>query len=222
MSKISSHLEPLRVDISTLDPLTGNPRQGNIPALRKSLERFGQLKPIVYQVRKVKGGKETRVVIAGNHTLAAARDLGWDDIAAVDASHLSEEEANAFALADNRIADLGIFDDRELAEFLKTHKFADDSLMDAAAFSQQEITRLMSSIRENQFSGFLDDLKGDKADSWGIEMNTPEQASHGLVAFQVMMLPEDRKSLMTKLKNLVETGVYPSTGEALLGLVLDD
>lgn len=222
MSKISEHLQALRVEISTLEPLTGNPRQGNIPALRKSLERFGQLKPIVYQVRKMKGGKSAKIVIAGNHTLAAARDLGWDEIAAVDASHLSEEEANAFALADNRIADLGIFDDRELAEFLKAHKFADDSLIEAAAFSQQEITRLMSSISENQFAGFLDDLKGDKADSWGIEMNTPEQASHGLVAFQVMMLPEDRKSLMAKLKNLVETGVYPSTGEALLGLVLDD
>ena len=50
------------------------------------------------------------VVIAGNHQLAAARKLGWDQIAVL---YVEDDEltAKAFALADNRTADLGTYDD---------------------------------------------------------------------------------------------------------------
>jgi hypothetical protein len=70
----------------------------NISAIKGSLAKFGQQKPIVI----TKGN----VVVAGNGTLEAARELGWQDIAVVY-SDLSGTEAIAFAIADNRTAEFG-------------------------------------------------------------------------------------------------------------------
>jgi ParB-like chromosome segregation protein Spo0J len=54
-------------------------------------------------------------VLAGNHTLEAARQLGWDEIAAtfVDAD---EERAKRILLADNRTNDLAGYEPEALAE----------------------------------------------------------------------------------------------------------
>ena len=48
----------------------------NIESIKASLQRFGQQKPIVVD------GKG--IVVAGNGTLSAARELGWIDISVVE------------------------------------------------------------------------------------------------------------------------------------------
>jgi DNA modification methylase len=73
----------------------------NLDAIKKSLATFGQRKPIV-----VREG----IVVAGNGTLRAARALGWTRIAVADAADLTAAEAQAFALADNRTAELAGWD----------------------------------------------------------------------------------------------------------------
>lgn len=72
-------------------------------AIRDSLTRYGQRKPIVVNRR-------TGRVEAGNGTLAAARALGWRRIAAVwvDDDHLT---AIGYGLADNRTAELATWND---------------------------------------------------------------------------------------------------------------
>jgi len=71
----------------------------NISAIAESLRRFGQRKPIVVT--------HDNRVIAGNGTLEAARFLGWSDIAVVRAPEdWSDDQVKAFALADNRSAEL--------------------------------------------------------------------------------------------------------------------
>ena len=69
----------------------------NLDAIKASLAKFGQQKPIVID--------EQNVVIAGNGTLVAAKSLGWNEIAVVRSS-LSQTEATAFAIADNRTSEL--------------------------------------------------------------------------------------------------------------------
>lgn len=73
----------------------------NIEAIKASLARFGQQKPIVIDA----DGK----VLAGNGTLQAAIDLGWKTIH-VTRSSLQGTEATAFAIADNRTAELAEWD----------------------------------------------------------------------------------------------------------------
>jgi hypothetical protein len=102
MTNISKDLLSLALPIENLIPLQNNPRKGNVDAIMASYREFGQMKPIV--VRPDKDG--TYVVIAGNHQLQAAKNLGWTEIAAVQMNS-NEERAIAFALADNRTMELG-------------------------------------------------------------------------------------------------------------------
>jgi hypothetical protein len=75
-----------------------NPRDGDVPAIMRSLERFGQMKPIVVQA-------STKFVVAGNHTLEAARRLHWAEVSAYIVD-IDDTTARAYLLADNRTSDL--------------------------------------------------------------------------------------------------------------------
>lgn len=81
----------------------------NLDAIKASLARFGQQKPVVI-------GKGN-VVIAGNGTVEAARALGWTDIQAVRTA-LEGSEAVGYALADNRSAELADWDMPSLNDML--------------------------------------------------------------------------------------------------------
>lgn len=83
----------------------------SIRTIAASLKRFGLRKPIVVN--------DENVVIAGNGTLLAARLLGWKTIACVH-TDLTGSDAQAFAIADNRIAQLANWDHDGLADMLKT------------------------------------------------------------------------------------------------------
>jgi DNA modification methylase len=79
----------------------------NLEAIKGSLRQFGQRKPIVVQ---------GNVVIAGNGTLEAAKQLGWDEIDIVQVPNdWTKDQAKAFALADNRTAELASWDEMVLA-----------------------------------------------------------------------------------------------------------
>jgi hypothetical protein len=114
MHNINQNLIDLAVDVSLLDPLPGNPRIGNVDAIMASYSQFGQLKPIV--IKEQEDGRY--VVVAGNHQLQAVRKLGWSQIAAVKMEG-ETSEALAFALVDNRVADLGKTADKTTESFGK-------------------------------------------------------------------------------------------------------
>jgi len=117
----------------TLDTLTQDPRnvrkhsERNIEAVKASLKKFGQQKPIVVQ--------EDGTVIAGNATLEAARALGWEKIEIVR-TKLIGEAATAFAIADNRTAELAMWDEAALFDQLKAMTDAD--LLFATGFKSPE------------------------------------------------------------------------------------
>jgi DNA modification methylase len=83
----------------------------NLDAIKASLTKFGQRKPIVINNKGV--------ILAGNGTVEAARDLGWDHIeVAVVPADWDEATARAYALADNRTAELAEWDENVLAKQL--------------------------------------------------------------------------------------------------------
>lgn len=81
----------------------------NLDAIKGSLTKFGQQKPIVID--------DKNIVLAGNGTLAAAKDLGWKTIAVVR-SNLKGNDKVGFSLADNRTAELAEWDDDALNKHL--------------------------------------------------------------------------------------------------------
>ena len=92
----------------SLDPKNARKHnQRNLDAIAESLKVFGQRKPIV-----VHNG----TVIAGNGTLEAAKSLGWKEISVAEVPNdWTEDMATAFALADNRTAELAEWDEAVLA-----------------------------------------------------------------------------------------------------------
>jgi ParB-like chromosome segregation protein Spo0J len=102
------------VNINSLTPDPANARKHdskNLKAIASSLEKFGQRKPIVVTPNSI--------VVAGNGTVEAAKSLGWTEIAiARTPVGWSWDQIKAFALADNRSAELAEWDDKVLADQL--------------------------------------------------------------------------------------------------------
>lgn len=99
------------IDTLMIDPAnvrTHSPR--NVEAVKASLAKFGQRKPIVVG--------QDNVVQAGSGTLQAARELGWKKITTVR-SPLKGAEAIAYSISDNRTAELADWDYEELAAALR-------------------------------------------------------------------------------------------------------
>lgn len=106
--------------IGSLEPFEGNPRLGNIPALRDSLARFGQVRAVL-----VDGNR----IVAGHHLILAAQEIGWTHIAVQQHEFADDDERRAFVLADNGTAAAGGFDDALLAEQLALLAEVDDGLV---------------------------------------------------------------------------------------------
>jgi hypothetical protein len=111
-ANIHSTLEKLIVPIDGLVHYGKNPRRGDVDKIAESLLFNGQYKPIT-----VRAG--TNEVLAGNHTLKAAKQLGWDRIA-VTFVDVDDDTAARIVLVDNRTNDVATYDLPELTELLQS------------------------------------------------------------------------------------------------------
>lgn len=189
---IAESLKPLARPIESLKVLPDNPRKGIVEALKTSYERFGQLKPIV--------ALEDGTVIAGNHQLLAARELGWEEIA-VNVVAMDSIEAKAFALADNRIGDLGTYDDEYLVAMLREVAI-DPELLQATGYDEGDLDALLELMKPPD----LDDL----ADIIG------EPTAEDELRRVVLMIPPDLEEAL--LAELSRIGSHKAAVELWLGL----
>jgi ParB-like chromosome segregation protein Spo0J len=111
----------LNVEIIPIDDLTldaNNARshnKKNIDAIAKSLQTFGQRKPVVIT--------KDNIVVAGNGTLEAARQIGWKGLSVVRVPDTWDEDTiKAYALADNRTAELASWNTEILLSQLRELK----------------------------------------------------------------------------------------------------
>jgi len=123
----------------------------NIEVIKSSLAKFGQQKPIVIS--------SDNVIIAGNGTYEAAKILGWDIIRCVT-SDLDASCQVAFAIADNRTAELADWDFDKPGGQLAALQLDD---FDIAAIGF-DATDLASILNENDKDDFKSDLSDDDDD----------------------------------------------------------
>lgn len=132
-------MQTLRVvsrQITTLRPNPKNKRvhnARNLEAIKASLARWKQQRPIVID--------ERGVVWAGCGTLLAARDLGWKTLRCV-VTPLKGRELSAYALADNRTAELAEWDE-SLADLLSELQREDATLFAATGFDDADLAELL-------------------------------------------------------------------------------
>lgn len=132
-------LRDFLVPIDSLTPHDRNARRGNVTELAKSLQRWGQYRPIVVNRR-------TGKIVAGNHTWLAAKELGWQDIAATWID-VDEEDELRILLVDNRLSDIADYNNDSLIEILREIEQSEEGLTDTG-FSLQDLEKLVQKIDE--------------------------------------------------------------------------
>lgn len=137
MTALEISVVPIR-DLKT-DPRNARKHSAkNIEAIAKSLAEFGQRRPLV-----VRNG----IVLAGNGTLEAAKRLGWEEVAVTTVpASWSNEQARAFALADNRTAELAEWNHDALLESLQE---IGEDLLEAAGFVAADLSTLTTGLDEH-------------------------------------------------------------------------
>lgn len=138
----------LRLDL--LNPWDQNYRSGDIPAIKRSIEKFG-----FNGALRVRG----ETVMAGNQSLLALREIrdsggpapagvivdgrGHWMVPTIDLGHLSDQDAIAFAIADNKTHDLGVDDAVALNDLLKSLVDVDLDLATSTGFTEDDLTKLL-------------------------------------------------------------------------------
>lgn len=150
---ITEQLLPLAISIDLLHTDPSNARrhgEKNIEAIKSSLSMFGQRKPIVVQ-------RNGMIVRAGNGTLAAAKSLGWKEIAAVV---IDDDSATAvqFAIADNRTGELAEWDDETLAALLDG---MDEEARNSLAFDEKDLREIMQGLTPEAAEDETPELPGE-------------------------------------------------------------
>ncbi len=141
MGKTLSEIEWVSIDSLLIDPANDRVHsERNLSAIRASLRRFGQQKPIVVDGENI--------VRAGNGTWLAAKAEGWTEIAVVRTA-LTGAEAMAFALVDNRTAELAEWDEKILSQ--QTGALAAEGAgIDEAWWSNDELMDLQAAVSDLQ------------------------------------------------------------------------
>jgi ParB-like chromosome segregation protein Spo0J len=127
------------VPIAQLKPHPKNPRQGDLAAIRRSLDANGWFGAVLAQ-------KSTGFILAGNHRYRAACQRGLETIPVLSID-CDDRTALRILLADNRTSDLAQYDDAWLSELLGQIRDADD--LAGTGFDDAALGELLRSLERN-------------------------------------------------------------------------
>lgn len=131
------NLEVREFSISELHTYRRNPRRGDVDAIASSLRKRGQYRPIVVNLGT--NASKRMEILAGNHTYLAAKQLGWKTIQATTVD-VDDDQAAQIVLADNRLADLGGYDEADLAVVLQSV-----SDLEGTGYSEDDLKTILAS-----------------------------------------------------------------------------
>jgi len=125
-----AHRAIVELKLNPQNPRTHSTRQ--LRQIGESIKAFGFNVPVLIDAQLQ--------VIAGHGRIAACQRLGWQSVPTICLEHLSEAQARAFMIADNRLTEIAVWADRLLAEQLK--QLAELELvfsLEATGFAMAEI-----------------------------------------------------------------------------------
>lgn len=216
----------------------------NLGAITASLQQFGAARSIVVD--------KSGVVRAGNGTLAAAKKAGikkvrviqseGDELVAVMRADLSDAQAAAYALADNRTSDLSDWNnellldslqelkevDFNVEEFGFDEKFMKDLLKDMGDFSsidtsqEEQEEQEWNESQQNQIFGLRPDVIFSSANKYGIPDLKKEKLG-GLDCVPNDIWTAEKRESYENCLMLWGTNKFPENiSESILGFYVDD
>lgn len=133
--------EPMQIQMMKIDeikPYQFNPRinDGSVDGVAESIKQFGWNQPIVVD--------KNMVVVVGHTRLKAARKLGLKEVPVFVNEKLTESQAKAYRIADNKTPELSIWDEPLLAKELKEILDADPEIY--LGFSPIELETILEDM----------------------------------------------------------------------------
>lgn len=159
MGSLLNNIETVETDSLITHP--ENARRGDPNIIAESLKENLQYSPLVVQA-------STRYVLSGNHTLLAARQLGWDtiDVVLLD---VDDSRALKIMLSANRTSDIATYDDDALLVLLERL----DGDFEGTGYHAEDFEELAALLggEEGDAPPSLDDLEDefgehDEEDLW--------------------------------------------------------
>lgn len=144
MEKPFERTNPLLIEtkpVSWVRPYAGNAKHHppeQLERLAASIKRFGFNSPLLVL--------EDGMLVAGHGRLSAAVMVGLTELPVVVLHGMGLDEARAYALADNRIGELGVWDSDALESELVSLGDSDPSLVADAGFSPAEVADLLGDV----------------------------------------------------------------------------
>lgn len=126
-----------QLPLDSLVEYPGNPRRGNLGAIKESLAANEQYEPIIVQA-------STRYVLVGNHRVQAARELNLPKLAGI-VIDVDDDHARRILLSSNRISDMGGYDDALLIEQLKALSGIDG--LDGTGYTTDDLDAALEALR---------------------------------------------------------------------------
>lgn len=172
MSNINAAIEHLARPVSGLTHYDGNARRHDLQTIAASLKANGQYRPIVVRRHPTDPNRDD-VVLAGNGTLAAARDLlQWTEIAATYVE-CDDRTAKRVVLVDNRANELGGYDEQALAALLSDLQ----GDFDGTGYEQEDLDDLLDSLAPPSGEGEGGTGMGEPVVRYEVVFDTEEQQS---------------------------------------------
>ena len=163
------------IDINTIKPYNNNPRDNSkaIEQVAKSIKEFGFKVPIVID--------ENNIIVTGHTRYEASKKLNLKELPCIRATDLNEKQIKAFRLADNKVSDYSIWDNKKLLIELEDLNFD--------IFTGFEMSDLFEDIK------ILDELDETNNDI----LNNNNEGIVYTISFKTQ-----NKQLIEKMKELVQ------------------
>lgn len=137
----------LQVEIQPLEALTRNGRNPRVHAKRQIRQIANSIEAFGFNVPVLVDGQNR--VIAGHGRLQACELLGWTEVPTIRLDHLSEAQARAYLVVDNRLTDCSAWDERLLGETFKELSALELDLdLETTGFEMGEIDLLIEGLEE--------------------------------------------------------------------------
>lgn len=124
------------LEIEKIKPYERNPRKNqDIDKVASSIKEFGFQQPIVLDKKNI--------IIVGHTRFLAAKKLGMKKVPCVIANKLTEAQAKAYRIADNRVAEESKWDNEKLSlELIELQK--DNVDLDSLGFEREELDKIFN------------------------------------------------------------------------------
>ena len=148
LAALEQRLGPIEYrPVSTLNKYENNPRkhpEKQLVKLAASMREFGFTIPVLIG--------EDDIIIAGEARVEAAKRIGLQEVPVIVAHHWSAAQVRAYRLADNRLAQLGTWDNAALAIELAAIIEFDESPIEILGWDTAEIDVILDDIGTNETS----------------------------------------------------------------------